>query len=91
MKNVRNTILALALLAGTAPAAFADDRQTTIDHAAGGRTTVTSDSKGTRAERDGGAGGSHNRGDSSRETHRDMVREHTHPGDRVREDRKSVV
>ena len=62
-----------------------DEIRTTIEHRDGGRTEVVTDRLGTRAERDGGAGGSHNAGGTDRETHDRMVREHTHDGDTVRE------
>lgn len=65
-------------------ASLAQDKiVTTIDHQAGGRTEVTTDRLGTRAERDGGNNGSHDRGGRDAATHRDVVRENTQSGDKV--------
>ena len=65
-------------ISSMAPAAV----ETVIHHASGDRTTVTTDRAGTRAERGGGQGSSHDRGGRDADTHRDMVRD-TSPGDRV--------
>lgn len=82
---MRSKLIALAV--STMPlAAPAMGQHTTIDHKDGGRTEVTTDKSGTRAERDGGAGGSHNAGGTDRETHDRMVREHTERGDKVTRD-----
>jgi hypothetical protein len=63
-------------------ASYSDTR---ISHADGTFTDVHTDNQGTRAERSGGLGGSHDNGGSTAEDHHEMVREHYNPaqGDHI--------